>query len=137
MQKHRGRRGPLLLVAGALAAVGGAVASAAWLDVVEVRGRSMEPALLPGDRLLVERWTYARRPPRRDEVVLTADPRDPRRELVKRVASVLDGEVHLAGDNAAASTDSATFGSVPLLAVRWRALAVCWPAGRIGRLASG
>lgn len=137
MQKHRGGRGPLLLVAGALAAVGGAVASAAWLDVVEVRGRSMEPALLPGDRLLVERWTYARRPPRRDEVVLTADPRDPQRELVKRVASVLDGEVHLAGDNAAASTDSATFGSVPLLAVRWRALAVCWPAGRIGRLASG
>lgn len=137
MQKQRGGRRPLLLVAGVLAAVGGAVASAAWLDVVEVRGRSMEPALLPGDRLLVERWTYARRPPRPDEVVLTADPRDPRRELVKRVASVLDGEVRIAGDNAAASTDSATFGSVPLLAVRWRALAVCWPAGRIGRLGGG
>ena len=137
MRKHRGGRGPLLLIAGALAAVGGAIASAVWLDVVEVRGRSMEPALLPGDRLLVERWTYARRPPRRDEVVLAADPRDPRRELVKRVASVLDGEVRIAGDNAAASTDSATFGSVPLLAVRWRAVAVCWPSGRIGRLAGG
>lgn len=122
------------MVAGAIAAVGGAVASAHWLDVVEVRGRSMEPALLSGDRLLVERWTYARRSPRSDEVVLAADPRDSRRELVKRVASVLDGEVRIAGDNTAASTDSATFGALPLPAVRWRAVAVCWPARRIGRI---
>jgi nickel-type superoxide dismutase maturation protease len=137
MRKKGGRSGPLLVLAGALAAVGGAIASAAWLDVVEVRGRSMEPALLPGDRLLVERWTYARRAPRPDEVVLAADPRDPRRELVKRVASVLGGEVRIAGDNAAASSDSATFGALPLRAVRWRAVALCWPARRIGRIVRG
>lgn len=134
MRTKAGRRGPLFALAGALTVVGGAVLSARWLDVVEVRGRSMEPALLPGDRLLVERWTYTQRPPRPDEVVLAADPRDPRRELVKRVTSVLDGEVRLAGDNAAASTDSATFGALPLPAVRWRAVAVCWPARRIGQI---
>ena len=38
-----------------LAAIGAAaVAGGRWLDVVEVRGRSMAPTLLPGDRLLVE-----------------------------------------------------------------------------------
>jgi len=99
------------------------------LDVVEVRGRSMAPTLLPGDRLLV-----ARLPPRVGDVVLAADPRAPERELIKRVASADDRRVVLRGDNAAASTDARTFGSLPVDAVRWRAIGLYWPASRIGRL---
>ena len=38
-----------------LALLLGAVAARRWTDVVEVRGRSMLPTLLPGDRLLVAR----------------------------------------------------------------------------------
>lgn len=98
-----------------------------WLDVVEVRGRSMSPALRPGDRLLVVR---AR--PRPGDVVLAADPRDPRRELVKRVERIDTAGIHLRGDNPASSTDARTFGPVPAEAVEWRGLLRYWPPDRIG-----
>jgi nickel-type superoxide dismutase maturation protease len=103
-----------------------------WLDVVEVRGRSMAPALLPGDRMLVECRTYAQRAPRPGEIVLAADPRDDERELIKRVASVdLDAQTaELLGDAPAESTDSLTFGPVPLSSIRWRAAFRYWPPER-------
>ena len=107
-----------------------------WLDVVEVRGRSMAPALLPGDRLLVECRTYARRQPRPGEVVLAADPRAADRELIKRVASVDEAAqtALLLGDAPAESTDSLVFGPVPLASIRWRAAFRYWPPERAGRL---
>jgi inner membrane protease subunit 1 len=103
-----------------------------WLDAVEVRGASMAPALLPGDRLLIESRSLRRRPPRPGEIVVAVDPREPTRELVKRVASVdrAAGTVLLAGDAPDDSTDSRTFGPVPLAEVRWRAVARYWPLGR-------
>ena len=101
------------------------------LDVVGVRGRSMAPALLPGDRLLVMRG-----PARVGDIVLAADPRDARRELVKRVRSIGPGGVHLAGDNPAQSTDARTFGPIPAHAIRWRVAARYWPPGRIGAIAT-
>jgi signal peptidase I len=113
-----------------------AVGARAWrllraLDAVEVRGRSMVPTLQPGDRLLVETWTYRRRQPQIGDVVVTPDPRSPAREIVKRVAAVEDGEVTLRGD-AARSTDSRRFGSVPLADVRTRAAFRYWPPMRAG-----
>ena len=99
------------------------------LDVVEVRGRSMAPALMPGDRLLIARLG----PPRVGDVVLAADPRNPRRELIKRVSG-LDGGVLLRGDNRPQSTDARAFGALPPSAVRWRVIARYWPADRIGRV---
>lgn len=104
-----------------------------WLDVVEVRGRSMAPTLLPGDRLLAVRLL---RPAREGEVVLAADPRQPSRELVKRVARVDRLGIHLHGDNPAASTDARAFGAVPVPAVEWRAALRYWPPGRVGPLPS-
>ena len=101
------------------------------LDAVEVSGRSMIPTLRPGDRLLVETWTFGRRPPQVGEVVVAPDPRAPTRELVKRVAAVDDGRITLRGD-AARSTDSRRFGSVPLAAVRARAAFRYWPLARAG-----
>ena len=100
------------------------------VDVVEVRGRSMAPALLPGDRLLV-----ARLPPRAGHVVLAFDPRDPhepRRELVKRVSSLGPAGAMLRGDNRSESTDGRTFGVLPPTAVGWRVIGRYWPADRIG-----
>ena len=123
MRTGRGLIGPLLLLCGA------------WLllrtrfDVAEVRGRSMAPALRPGDRLLVARLG---RPPRRGEVVLAPDPRDASRELIKRVADVGPGGVTLRGDNQAASTDGRTFGFVGADRVRWRVVGRYWPLDRVG-----
>lgn len=107
----------------------GVVAARRWLDVVEVRGRSMSPTLVPGDRLLVVR---AR--PRPGDVVLAPDPRAPARELVKRVGSVGRTGVHLSGDNPAASTDARTFGTVPAASIGWRAIGRYWPLDRVGTI---
>ncbi|MEX0625001.1 MAG: nickel-type superoxide dismutase maturation protease [Chloroflexota bacterium] len=127
---------PLFLALGMAA---GITLGRRWLDVVEVRGGSMAPSLLAGDRLLVESRSYQGRPPRRGEVVLAADPREPERELIKRVASIDDAasSAELRGDAPEASTDSREFGAIPLSAIRWRAVFRYWPPQRAGRLAPG
>ena len=100
-------------------------------DVVEVRGRSMVPTLLPGDRLLVARTTA----PRPGQIVLAADPRDARRELIKRVVRIDADGVELRGDDPMASTDARTFGRMPLASIRWRAVLRYWPARRLAAFA--
>ena len=122
--RPRGLTWPLLALVGAAL-----IAASRRLDVVEVRGRSMAPTLLPGDRLLV-----ARLPVRVGNVVLAADPRSPGRELIKRVAAIDEMGVTLRGDQPAVSTDARTFGAVPADRVTWRAVARYWPVDRIGRV---
>jgi nickel-type superoxide dismutase maturation protease len=136
MSRQRGLGAPFFLMLGVAA---GITVGRRWLDVVEVRGSSMAPSLLAGDRLLVESRSYLRRSPRPGEVVLAPDPREPERELIKRVASVdpAAAAAELRGDAPAASTDSREFGAVPLAAIRWRAIARYWPPERAGRLAPG
>ncbi len=114
---------------------GVAVAARRWTDVVVVRGSSMTPTLLPGDLLLVERRTFTRRAPRTAEVVLARDPRDPSRELIKRVVAVHGCGVELRGDGSA-STDSRAFGTLPPDAIAWRVVVRYWPPSRVGRIPS-
>ena len=116
-----------LLSAGAAAV---ALLARRRLDVVEVRGRSMAPTLMPGDRLLVARIGAARA----GDIVVSADPRNPRRELIKRVAGVAHGRVTLRGDNSMSSTDARTFGPVAAAEVRWRVIARYWPLDAAGRV---
>ena len=135
MTAERGPRRALFLALGSLAAVAAAaVAAGRWLDIVAVSGRSMAPTLLAGDRLLVEAFSYRRRPPCAGEIVLAADPRRPSRELVKRIGGVdpSSGSAELVGDAPDASTDSRSFGPVDLVDVRWRAAFRVWPPGRVG-----
>ena len=136
MARRKGLGGPFFLMLGMAAGIS---VGRRWLDVVEVRGASMAPSLLPGDRLLVESHSYQGRVPRPGEVVLAADPREPARELIKRVASIDDAasSVELRGDAPEASTDSRAFGAIPLSAIRWRAVFRYWPPQRAGRLVPG
>ncbi|HEY7527420.1 MAG TPA: nickel-type superoxide dismutase maturation protease [Candidatus Limnocylindria bacterium] len=129
----RGRPWPLVALAGVVAGAWLSRAARGWLDVVEVQGRSMAPTLLPGDRLLVERLTYRRHPPRAGDVVLAFDPRTPERELIKRVHAA-GPHLDLRGDAPDASTDSRAFGALPRSAVQWRAAFRYWPPDRIGGL---
>jgi nickel-type superoxide dismutase maturation protease len=77
---------------------------------VKVAERSMEPALLPGDWLLV-RWTRRIRP---GQIVLARHPGRPDMLLVKRAARHVDGGWWLESDNpAAGAADSRRFGAVP------------------------
>ncbi len=101
---------------------------------VEVDGDSMLPTLLPGDRLFVVRGRRARP----GDLVTVADPRSPRRVVVKRVTEVGgrsrgDATAVLRGDNPGASTDSRTFGPVPLRSIRGRVVYRYFPEHRRGR----
>jgi nickel-type superoxide dismutase maturation protease len=98
---------------------------------VAVDGDSMQPALEPGDRLLVRRT----RRPRAGDVVALRDPRDQARVLVKRVAGLTDDGVVVLGDSPGASTDSRAFGPVPPALLIGVAFYRYGPAGRsTGRL---
>ena len=95
----------------------------------------MEPALEPGDWLLVDPEAYRDRGPAPGELVLAPDPREPSRLLIKRVASIdSDGRLALLGDAPDASTDSRTFGSIDAATVRGRPWFRYWPPSRIALL---
>ena len=80
-----------------------------------VTGNSMLPLLQPGDLVLVNQSAYADRLPEPGELVVARHPDRPSWLLVKRVAAVLDDEkCLLIGDNPVESTDSRSFGAVPL-----------------------
>ncbi|MDX1659919.1 MAG: nickel-type superoxide dismutase maturation protease [Nitriliruptorales bacterium] len=97
-----------------------------------VTGDSMRPALHPGDVVVVvPRGVRLLRP---GDVVVAADPREPSRRTVKRVAELTPDGVFVAGDNPAASTDSRTFGAVPAeLVTKWVPARV-WPPRRLALL---
>lgn len=105
---------------------------------LEVTGESMTPTLQPGDRVLVVAGLGPFRPRlRTGDLVAMADPREPARVMVKRVAAVAGGSVEVRGDNAAASTDSRHFGPVARAAVVGRAVYRYHPEERRGRLPTG
>lgn len=85
---------------------------------VAVAERSMEPALRPGDWLLVLRTRRARP----GQIVIARHPGDPDMLLVKRLARrPADGSYWLESDNpAAGAVDSRRFG--PVAAVHGRVL---------------
>ena len=80
-----------------------------------IEDESMRPTLEPGDYVLVNRWAYRVRPPRRGDLVVVRDPELSDRFLVKRVSETqASTQIHLEGDNAGVSRDSRAFGAVPL-----------------------
>ena len=113
---------------------------------VQVPSGSMAPALLAGDRVLVDRLLYAGagglarllpvRAPAPGDVVVFRSPEERRRLLVKRCVAVGGdsyrggylpaGTLALEGDDAARSHDSRAFGPVAGGALVGRAVAVAW-----------
>ena len=97
-----------------------------------VAGTSMEPTLRPGDRVLVDLWTYRQRPPRRGEIVLVR-PDPGSSALVKRVTRIVPGSsgheaaLWLAGDNARDSLDSRQLGAIERERIMGRVVLRFWP----------
>jgi nickel-type superoxide dismutase maturation protease len=102
-----------------------------------VHGDSMLPTLRPGDRVMVDLWSYRSRDPRPGEVALLHGPGEV--AIVKRIAppdragSDETGFIVL-GDNPDASLDSRSFGAVPRDRFRGRVVWRYWPPSRVGRI---
>ena len=90
---------------------------------VAVAERSMEPALRPGDWLLVRRTRRIRA----GQIVLARHPGRPDLLIVKRAARLVDGGWWLESDNPdAGAVDSRRFGPVPADLIEGRVLARYW-----------
>lgn len=100
-----------------------------------VTGRSMLPTLVPGDVVLVVPAPLRRI--RRGDVVVIADPREPGRSTIKRVTGTDAATLWVEGDNPAASTDSRTYGALPVEAVRgWVPVRLGLPPRRLTSITS-
>lgn len=65
---------------------------------------SMEPTLMPGDKIFVNRFIYRFHPPRRGDVVVFRYPEDPKRDFIKRLVAfegerveITDGKLKIDG----------------------------------------
>ena len=93
------------------------------LTRVAVAERSMEPALHPGDWLLVRRTPRIRA----GQVVLARHPGRPDMLIVKRAARRADGGWWLESDNPdVPAVDSRRFGAVPPALIEGRVLLRYW-----------
>jgi len=116
-----------------------------------VAGRSMEPTLRPGDRVVVDVWSYRHRSPRPGEIVLFVGPEPGRAPLIKRCVRTPSGVTPrshagpwgslrhpdrpgswLRGDNSGDSWDSSSFGAVPGERILGRVVWRYWPTSRWG-----
>lgn len=97
MQKQRFSSRRIFLIVGILLLLFGGLR----LYVIQpylIPSPSMEPTLIPGDRIIVNRLAYRSKVPARGDVVVFAFPKDPKRTFVKRVIA-LEGETVELKDN--------------------------------------
>ena len=100
---------------------------ALWLirrrRLFRVTGNSMTPTLTAGTVVMLDPQAYRQQMPQEQEIVVARHPRQDGLQIVKRVAAVIEGPTEsghpralliLASDNAAAGSDSRTFGPVEL-----------------------
>jgi nickel-type superoxide dismutase maturation protease len=103
-----------------------------WEARVAVTGHSMEPTLFDGDWLLVDAAAYTRRAPEPGELVVTRDPREGGRVLVKRVVGMAGRSLQVGGDHPAHADDPAQIGLVAHGDVIGRPWFRYWPLERFG-----
>lgn len=115
-----------------------------YIEAFKIPSASMEPAVLRGDRILVDKTAYRRLPPRVGDIVVFVSPDDRSKMFIKRIAGLPDdtltrpdggvetvphGMTYVLGDNRGASTDSRSFGYLPLRDIVGRARQVYYSAG--------
>lgn len=97
MEKQRQRWIWAVGIIAAVAILAGVLRFVVWQPYVIPSG-SMEPTLLPGDRIIVNRLAYQYWAPSRGDIVVFAYPKDPTRTFVKRVIATEGESVELRGN---------------------------------------
>ena len=97
MERQKSKRKWILVVIGTVLLIGGVLR---WgvLQPYVIRQPSMEPGLVSGDRIVVNRLAYRGWAPARGDVIVFAFPKDLKRTFVKRVIAA-EGETVELRDN--------------------------------------
>ncbi|NOX35534.1 MAG: signal peptidase I [Deltaproteobacteria bacterium] len=116
------------------------------VQAFKIPGLSMEPAVMRGDMILVDKTLYRKFPPQAGDIAVFVFPDDRSKMFIKRIAGlpgdiinikgrqepVPHGYVYVLGDNARHSKDSREFGFVPLRDVIGKAQVVYYSSGNDG-----
>ena len=84
----------VLIIIGAAVLIAGLLRWGLWQPYL-IPSPSMEPGLIPGDRILVNRLAYQWWAPTRGDVVVFSFPKDVKRTFVKRVIAVEGEKIEL------------------------------------------
>jgi signal peptidase I len=115
--------------------------------VYKIVGESMQPQVLRGDWVIVDKTSYRHSAPHKGDIIVFVYPDDRSKVYIKRIAAltgevitsangdkytVPHGNVYVLGDNATQSKDSKDFGPIQLRDVLGKARLVCYSRGREG-----
>jgi signal peptidase I len=117
------------------------------MEAYKIVAISMEPKVMRGDRILVDKTAYRRVPPKVGDIVVFVYPDDRSKVFVRRIAGlpgdmvkgadgrdevVPHGQTYLLGEGNGKIIDSRTFGFVPLRDLDGKARQVYWSSGAEG-----
>ncbi len=116
------------------------------IEAFKIAGASMQPSVLRGDFVLVDKTAYQRQAPCLNDVVVLTDPDNRSRVLLRKIAAlpgqpisepadgqlkVPHGMVYVSGENPEA-TGSSYFGFIPLRDLLGKARRIYWSSGPDG-----
>jgi signal peptidase I len=117
------------------------------VEAFKIPSASMEPEVLRGDRLFVDKTAYRRMAPRVGDIVVFVAPDDRSKIFIKRIAAlpgdvvtgadgrreaVPHGMAYVLGENTGGSLDSRSFGFIPLRDILGKARQIYWSRGPEG-----
>jgi signal peptidase I len=115
-----------------------------YLEAYRIPTQSMAPAVESGDYLLADKSAYRRMSPRTGDLVIFYNPDNRSQMYIKRIVAlpgstvagtdieVPHGYVYVMGDNSANSTDSRSFGFLPLRDIVGKARQIYFSSGPDG-----